>query len=468
MSTSIRHLTLTTLASTICALLFVPSCVEPPAAEHLGNVQLPLVTTTNNGDVYLLQNIVIDIVQDPRLVTTLVGIDDDLEQTTLSADLAAGDYTAQLAAGWQIAKRNPDGTTTLQNAILQGEAHQDFSVTNTSTTHLKYVFDIPGGTIVFGGTLEIGFQVRPGFPELSDKAPGPCANESDSDGDGLPDYREVFTYDEYGQKTASEVDLSADGVLDYATYFGYDEAGNIVKITADNNADGVIDIIVVSAYDVQGNRLQQRIDTNADGEFDRGENLEYDIEGNLVAIYKFDNPPFATAQYSTRYLWEYDEQGREVLHEVDDGFEVDQRETYTYSADGLVKIHEVDQDGNDTIDLTLTQTFDQNGNLLEDRFDYNSDGIVETREWYTYDAAGRLLTVKRDRDLDGILERSITYEYDAMGNVIRYTRAIDGSDTLTVVHEYDEHGNLLMTTNDTGQDGVIDYVLLPDYSCWAE
>lgn len=126
-----------------------------------GVVSLPLVSTTADGDTYVLENVRVDIREGMTLVTSLIGDDMDLMETYLSADLDAGAYTAELAAGWQLVQLLPDGTRVPVEAALRGSPVRDFMVHNGTVT-LTYVFDTDGGQVGFGGSVHIGFVVEDG------------------------------------------------------------------------------------------------------------------------------------------------------------------------------------------------------------------------------------------------------------------------------------------------------------------
>jgi len=144
--------------------------------EGVSTVSLPLVSMNAAGDTFVLENVHVDIRQGMTLVTSLVGNDMDPMETLLSADLAAGAYTAELAPGWRLMQVQPDDSRVEVAATLRGSPVQSFTVQNDATITLVYVFESDGGPVGFGGSVQIGFVVEEpddGGPVLPDYD-GPC------------------------------------------------------------------------------------------------------------------------------------------------------------------------------------------------------------------------------------------------------------------------------------------------------
>ena len=142
--------------------------------EGVSRVSLPLISMNAAGDTFVLENVQVEIRQGMTLVTSLVGNDMDLMETVLSADLAAGTYTAELAAGWRLMQLQDDGSRVQITATLRGSPVRDFTVQDDATTTLTYVFETNGGQVGFGGSVEIGFEV-----ETADGDVGPVIPEYD-------------------------------------------------------------------------------------------------------------------------------------------------------------------------------------------------------------------------------------------------------------------------------------------------
>lgn len=460
-------------ASSLCFLLLFAStaCESSVAPEQAGSLQLSLLSTAENGDSYILQNTTINILQQSNLVTALQSDDLDVTETTLSADLLAGDYTSLLLEGWQVAQLNEDGTTTPMNAVLRDSPERPISISHSSTTTLTYIFDIPGETIVFGGTLEVGFEVNEEPTKLSGKAPGPCSLESDSNGDGIADYRYTFAYDETGREIESSTDWDADGVIDDTVFSEYDAMGRVIRTRTDDDGDGVIDQVETFTYDSNGNKINYRHDEDGDGIFDKGNDWQYNSNGKLIAEYEYDHPPFDTSQYSSRTTNEYDSEGRIILSESDQGSYgepgdgiADSRAVHSYSEDGLLKTSEYEHNADGIVSAVDTATLNADGNPVEVLSDLDADGTVDYRAILTYDSEGRMLTSTFDVGLDGTIEQSTTYEYDDLGNEIYSTFAQSGVSS-SKVSEYDNYGNFLKSTATSSQ--MDEVVTLADYSCFV-
>jgi hypothetical protein len=154
------------LAAVVAAFGCTRSEGHAGSREGVSSVSLPLVSMSASGDTYVLENVRVDIRQGMTLVTSLVGNDMDPMETFLSADLAAGAYTAELVAGWRLMQVQPDDSRVEVAATLRGSPVQSFTVQNEETD---------GGPVGFGGSVQIGFVVEnevagPVLPDYD----GPC------------------------------------------------------------------------------------------------------------------------------------------------------------------------------------------------------------------------------------------------------------------------------------------------------
>ena len=87
-----------------------------PDDDALGSVTVNLLGQTPSGNVYRLRDAVITV-QGPTS-TRVWSTEDDPDRTSLSADVAIGDYSATLRDGWRIERVDGASTTTLPAQLV--------------------------------------------------------------------------------------------------------------------------------------------------------------------------------------------------------------------------------------------------------------------------------------------------------------------------------------------------------------
>jgi hypothetical protein len=152
---SLRHLAL-------LSFLFVMSCAgEKPMPEgaEMGQVSIALATSTPSGTVYVLRNTSVSISVGAVEVTTLSSNDiDPLSENTLRANLEAGSYVASLDS-WELF-RVEDGVEVPVTAVLASPATVPFDIVADQTTSISYTFSVQDNRVVFGGNLEVAFDIQ--------------------------------------------------------------------------------------------------------------------------------------------------------------------------------------------------------------------------------------------------------------------------------------------------------------------
>lgn len=139
--------------------LGVVACGDaPPAVEQHGTLSMALQSTSAAGDLYRLQNATFSISQGGGLVAQLSS-DDDPVATSLSVDLAAGDYDVSLADGWVLGLVDSGGVVTPVSATLVSAQVQPVTIADNVTSNLVFTFKVDGEPVVLGGTLVISAQV---------------------------------------------------------------------------------------------------------------------------------------------------------------------------------------------------------------------------------------------------------------------------------------------------------------------
>ncbi len=136
----------------------------------------------------------------------------------------------------------------------------------------------------------------------------------DSDGDGIADQIDTYTYDNQGNQTSRTYDYDGDGVADRIYTYTYDNQGNQTSYTYDSDGDGVADQIYTYTYDNQGNRTSYTYDSNGDGVADLIYTYTYDNQGNRTSItYDFDGDGVADRIDTNTY----DNQGNQTSYTHD-------------------------------------------------------------------------------------------------------------------------------------------------------
>ena len=231
----------------------------------------------------------------------------------------------------------------LHTAWSKHRSLTDHEVQSRSVRHLDAtdVFQRRRSMAIFGGagrrSLELALAIclvalsavgcgEPEAPVGADvMATSPCAVEWDYALDGTVNYRKTFVYDPQGVLVAEHWDQQADGVYERERFYQYGPDGVVVK---------------------------ERWDLDGDGEPD----------GEYVG----DIDDFVSGP---------------------DAFNAAERRQFAYDADGLLRLEELDQNGDGIVDARAIYTYDEHGRLLYKEWDGGADGTVEWRGRYVYDCS---------------------------------------------------------------------------------
>lgn len=131
------------LASCLPALLLVTACTEPSGAVT-GTLALDLIGTAPSGTSYRLRDATI-AVEGPDSVQVW-NTEDAPDRTSLSANVATGDYTAVVAAGWRL-ERLGGASATPVAATLVSDNPAHFTVAAQQRTAVPLRFRVDGDVV---------------------------------------------------------------------------------------------------------------------------------------------------------------------------------------------------------------------------------------------------------------------------------------------------------------------------------
>lgn len=138
--------------SLLASLLALVACTESRPAAPTGTITLDLISTAASGISYRLRSATITV-QGPGTVKVW-STEDAPDQSSLSADVATGDYTAQLAAGWRL-MRIDAGSETPVAAVLISDNPAHFTVTEHQRTGVPLRFRLDDGEV----DLDPGYDI---------------------------------------------------------------------------------------------------------------------------------------------------------------------------------------------------------------------------------------------------------------------------------------------------------------------
>ena len=311
-------------------------------------------------------------------------------------------------------------------------------------------------------------------PTIVQTINSPSVISTDSDGDGVVDTVQTYTYNMYGQESnLSELyDINGDDVSDEAfSVYTYNEDGkvSVVDVTHDYGMNGTIDLSY--SYEVTYTSDGEPLTVIADGTRIDGSSFEYsqiwtyDSDGNLTSsLFEAD--------------WDLSGNGQSLESSV---------QSYTYDTDGNLLFESFDE-YNEAGDAQYdgipeemnTTTYDADGNrlTLESVFDSNSDGVVDEIYFvtYTYNSDGLLeqYILDYDWDADGTADGLYTYNYlytsddlvEQIETIVEYylPEYEVYNYTQVITYLYTQDGDLLVTEIDSNNDGVMDTVYTNTYN----
>lgn len=259
-------------------------------------------------------------------------------------------------------------------------------------------------------------------------------------------------------KAIREVDSNADGAPESREIYSFDARGDVTEDAQDNNADGVVDSRLNWIYDANGHQKTLTVDNYADGTIDISLNFSYDANGNLI---KLETDKDGDGIVDARQTWSYDANDYMVEEELDGNVDgtVDSRVNYAYDANGNQALVEFDSNADGIMDKRTTTMYNINSDQTSIERDDNGDGIVDYRAITSYDAAGYKTMTEVDNNGDGTVDERVTYGYDSAGNqtLVEDDTNADGTVDYRESHSFDAAGRRTKFAADTNGDGRIDY-----------
>jgi serralysin len=273
--------------------------------------------------------------------------------------------------------------------------------------------------------------------------------EDDSDGDGQPDSRTVWEYDQAGLNVTVSYDVDADGETDWrevveeygpagrpSVYRQELPGGEVVgqrnrafdddgHVTGQETRDpgGDIRTVTLWAYDAEGRVVESR--TGPGGDLWEWVSVwRYDAEG-VVQSYESDwvynnDDPDRPEEVFTAEAWH--ETGLATRWSIDldnDGLE-DQVQLLAVDDQGRDLGHTFTGEGDEGPDHDLVRVLRPDGQSLSEGTDWYRDGSMDDLSRWTYDATGRVTSSEWDWDGDGDPNETQRWTRDDRGRLQGY------------------------------------------------
>ncbi|GHG76488.1 hypothetical protein [Comamonas sp. JC664] len=163
------------LLATALSFFFV-ACSESSTGPYAplrateGVLQLPLVSTTSNGEQYRLVGATFVITgMEDRIIT-------DTSADTLVVPLLAGTYSIRLEGDWHLERLGPTSATVVAATLISPNP-MAFSITARATQDVRFLFKVPAeGTATVGITVDEGGWIT-GTLDFTYLFPGPSGSE---------------------------------------------------------------------------------------------------------------------------------------------------------------------------------------------------------------------------------------------------------------------------------------------------
>ncbi len=134
---------------------------------------------------------------------------------------------------------------------------------------------------------------------------------TDEDGDGIPEYGEVHTYNQNNDRTQTTIFDDGNSQPAFILHFYYDNRSYLTSYTEDSNGDGIVDIRHEYSRDQNNYLIQYTKDENGDGEHDLSRIYSYqnDEFGNIIDHSKVETDKntgqVITQEFNTFGSWRY-------------------------------------------------------------------------------------------------------------------------------------------------------------------
>lgn len=172
-------------------------------------------------------------------------------------------------------------------------------------------------------------------------------------------------------------------------------------------------------YDDQGRVIVEEIDTNGDGVIDITKTFRYEndllVESSNSKLNTIDTLSYDSAQHLVERLTRHGD-GRVS------------RESYNYNGD-LVTQFSFDRDNDGQPERTITYSYDAGNRLLDTNIDSDGNGSVDIKTTASYYSDGKQATHTEDNNNNGVPDLIIAYVYDENGNRKAFNISVDDNAT---------------------------------------
>ncbi len=198
-----------------------------------------------------------------------------------------------------------------------------------------------------------------------------------------------------GIRDTYESDVDGDGVTDRRDVFEFDERGEWIRRSSDRNMDGVFDRIETREFDTQTNMIRYQLDANNDGEFEQITTASFDAFHNQLSQRTEDDGELSNLTMRT-YT---DGLLRRFERDVDGDGVFDRTTVYEHNELGL-PIRQTNLDDEGQPSYSVEKVFNASGQELEARIDNDGDGVVDAVHISIHEGS-RLVAIEQDTDNDG-------------------------------------------------------------------
>lgn len=259
-------------------------------------------------------------------------------------------------------------------------------------------------------------------------------SETDSDGQSGVDRIETRAYDDFGNLIRVEFRNLSTGTSNIQTWT-VDAAGNRFEYLFDSDGDGTPNRRDTFVYNDFRDWVRREIDSNNDGTVDQVLTREFNARG-ILTLATSDLDADGTVDRSTAYVIGADNRIAEFIYDTDDDPDTEFTVALTYNSDGQ-EIRRVTDRTFENRGISISENeYNAAGKLLRRTIDSDGDGTPNSITVRSYDTTGALLSEDRDFQADGLIDRRTLYAVDNNGNIIEERIDIDGDGTPDAINRY--------------------------------
>lgn len=290
---------------------------------------------------------------------------------------------------------------------------EDDDVTPPRPVWMTWGLPIAAAVVVV--ILALAFALRPSSEQPAAE-PGPQTGEAravDTDGDGSPDYWNV-----------------------------YGDHENVIERRRDENHDGIIE--KVEFFDKDGNPKYAHIDADGDGQAEQVH--AFSNKGVLSMVYHYQGGAFDVPSRMERY----NATGHMIERWNDKDFDGVWDHYQRYDLRGRLLVEGTDTKQNGFIDRYLV--YRDNQEIFQRMYDADGDGIVEKIE--SLNAQGIRVIMEEDTDVNGMIDKKTFYH---LTGTIRWVQLDANNDGIyETFQSHSKEGKLARTGFDTNGDSKPD------------